>query len=377
MLQKAKVSRLVTIGLMGGALLLSPSYAIAGGAESATNSGKSSSAFPKFSAEVVTEFQIEEGTSSDDPNNERNNTFGRIEVAPTVQFTPNISVDGVLVVEPVQDGAPGEDLFVDNEGAFFEELKVNYTKDNWSVFAGKFNPGFGTAWDFRGVWGEDFAEDYEITEKLGFGGSYTMEGQKNATHTLSASTFYTDTSFLTQSKITDRGRVKKSDGGAGNTEDFSSYAVSLDGENLGGTKGLSYHLGYRHLAKGDADVIGDDEKGMAASLRYVVPVTSRVEADMLLEYADIDNFEGGLDDRTYMTASLIARIDENWNVTIAMTDRETDLNGGGEIDDNLTQVSGGYTFDNGLSLEVGFKDVEEAGVQTDTIGALARYAYDF
>lgn len=339
---------------------------------------KEATSYPNISGEAVFEIQLEQGVDSDDRNNERTNTFGRTEVAPTVQLNEHFFIDGVAVLEPVQDDTPGHGAFFNNEGVFVEEIKLNYENGPWAAFAGKFNPGFGIAWDYgRGIWSEDFAEDYEITEKVGFGGAYTFKTANGGDHTLTASTFFADTSFLSDSTITTRGRTRKSDGGASNTEDFSSYVVALDGANVGGVENLSYSLGFRHLAEGDADIGGDDEQGFVANVNYVVPFSKSLKSDVLLEFVTLDHVDGGNDDARYYTASVVNTICDDWNVTVGFTKRNTDISGGPDENDHLLQVSGGYDFGNGLTLEAGWRNTEEAGVDNDILGGLARYTVAF
>lgn len=345
-------------------------------ASSAAYANKQAS-YPKISGEAVFELQLENGVDSDNANNERTNAFLRTEVAPKIAFNENFYIDGVAVLEQLKDGTPGDDTYFENEGIFFEELKLNYENGQWAAFAGKFNPAFGTAWDVRGVWGEDFAEGYEVTEKVGFGGAYTFETPNAGNHTFTASTFFADTSFLTESVITGRGDTQKTDGGVSNTEDFSNFAVSIDGENVAGVENLSYHLGFRHLAAGDADAAGTkDDQAIAIGTNYSFDVTESLNSDVLLEYVSISNAEGTTVDVNYYTASVINTYD-NWNLTLAYTKRDTDNPIAADLDDHLLQVSAGYDFGNGLTLEAGWRNAEESNVSTDTIGGLARYTVEF
>ena len=337
-------------------------------------------AAPGISGEAVFELQLEHGARSDDADEKRTNMFGRVEVAPTVQLNDHFFIDGVAVVEPIQDGDPGEDTFFDNEGVFIEELKLNYEYEGFAVFAGKFNPGFGTAWDYgRGIWSEDFAEDYEVTEKIGAGAAFTMGDEHTGEHTLTASTFFADTSFLSESTGTTRGKTQKADGGVSNTEDFSSFAVSLDGEDVAGIEHLSYHLGYRQLAAGDADPAGtSDDKGYAASLNYMVPFSNDFQSDILLEYVAIRDLNGiGGDKADYYTASIVNTIAQDWNVTVGYTKRDLEMAGIPDANDYLLQLSGGYDFGNGLTLETGWKRTKVNEVDTDILGGLVRYTIEF
>lgn len=332
-----------------------------------------------LSGEIVIELQNEYAFDSDDDDaDQQNNLFLRTEIAPTVQLNENFFIDGVIVLEPVQEFDADENNTLEETGIFFEELKLNVEYGNWGGFAGKFNPGFGIAWDFgRGIWSEDFAEDYEITERIGFGGSYTLEGQNTGSHTLTASTFFTDTTMLSESLGVGRGNADKSDGGASNTEDFSSFVISLDGDNVAGIENLYYKLGYRNQSEGDADTGGDDEQGFAVTLGHAFPVTDQVETDILLEYVDIENFDAGANDNTYITASAVTTINEKWNLTLGYTKRDIDGDGGSDIDDHLLQISGGYDFGQGTTFELGWRSTEEDSVDTNIIGGLLRHTIAF
>ncbi len=54
-----------------------------------------------------------------------------------------------------------------------------------------------------------------------------------------------------------------------------------------------------------------------------------------------------------------------------------DMPGAPDMNDHLFQLSGGYDFGNGLTLEGGWKSTEESSVDTDILGALARYTVEF
>jgi hypothetical protein len=337
-----------------------------------------------ISAELVLEWQNEYRASSDDPDiDETNNSFVRGELAPTIRLNENWFVDGVLVFEPfdqVGEINAGNDTWFDRNGAFVEELKLNYAAGAFAAWAGKFNPAFGAAWDFgRGIWSEDFAEDYEITERLGVGASYLFDSETAGAQTLSASTFFTDTSVLSQGWVTDRDDVALNDGGAGNTHSLSSFAMSLSGEALAGIKNLGYMLSARYLAEQDKnqDTTTSSERGAAATLTYAFPVNDNLSIDLFAESAFLRDFGGvkGLD-TDYYSASAIATFYTNWNLTVGGTRRHIDDNGA-DRDDDLLQVSGGYDFGNGLTAEVGYRYSHEDDIDTNIGGFLLRYQTGF
>lgn len=261
-------------------------------------------------------------------------------------------------------------------------MKFVWEDERYSLWAGKFNPAFGLAWDQApGIWGADFAEDYEIAEKIGGGASYTFSPAGLGTHTVTANTFFTDTSVLSQAAITSRGQTRIISGGAGNTEDFSSYTLSLDSENLAGVENLGYHMGFRYQAEQDAnrDATTDNEKGFALALKYMAPINDQLSLDFIGEYAALERFEGVRNsDRDYTTFGAAATIMENWNLAASYTFRDIDNDGTGAAnEDHLFQLSGGYDFGNGFTFDIGWKSFEEANVDTSLLGALLAYEKSF
>lgn len=333
---------------------------------------------PTFSGELVMEVQNDYTVDSDNPATDGyNNLFSTHELAAALQFNENFYINGVAVWETIQDIDPNDDNFFDNEGLFIEEIKLNYENGSWAAWAGKFNPGFGTAWDAAGgIWGVDFAEDYEVTEKIGVGARYTFENEQIGTHSFTANTFFADTTFLSRSLVTNRGEIDKSDGGVSNTEDFSSFVMSLEGEDLSGVENLYYQVAYRHQDEGDVNTGGDDETGYVVTLGYSFNVQERVGMNALIEYVDIENFEAGTDDNQYLTTSLITTIDENWNVTASYTARNIDSTDG-DTNDHLFQLSGGYDFGQGTTADIGWRNSEESNVDTDIVGFLVTHTIEF
>jgi hypothetical protein len=146
--------------------------------------------------------------------------------------------------------------------------------------------------------------------------------QKLPNYTIGANTFFANTTVLSHSVITSRGNTDLEDGGVSNTEDFSSLLASVDGENIA-------------------------------------------------------NIEGSQNDRQYFTVSSVNRLHDNWLATVSCTGRYIDNNTASDVDDYLVQVLLGYDFGNGLMLEGGWRGTDEANVENNTVGALARYVVEF
>lgn len=333
---------------------------------------------PQLNGIVSFEIQNDWAYDSDDPDADVNTLFTKIEPYLILSFNDRLALEAGLVLEPVQDPDAGDDTEFSNEGLYVQELKFTYTGDNFGLFAGKYNPTFGTAWDLApGIYGPDFAEDYELAERIGFGGSYAFGSEQVGNHTLTGNAFFLDTSVLSESTVTKRGNTDKSDGGVSNTEDLSSFSATFDSEELAGVEGLNTHLGYYNQSEGDADIGLDNETGYAVGANYTFPVSDDVDVTALGEWVGIMNSGGSNDDLNYLTTSLSLTVNNHWNFSASYTNRDTDVSGGSDVDDYVYQLSVGYAFDNGLAVDVGYRGSEESSVDTQMMGALVSYTYEF
>jgi hypothetical protein len=345
---------------------------------------------PYISGDVSFEMQNDWTYKSDNKDNEINDLYTTIEPTFVMHFMEGLTLTTHAVFEPVRDPEAGKNRVFGDEGLYLQDFFGQYETDKFSVMGGKFTPNFGRAWDIApGIYGTDFTEDYELSERIGFGGAYTFSGAGIGKHRLSASTFFLDTSVFSDSIITSRGRTHKSDGGPSNTESLESFAVSLDGAELplvlfGDTtpgeapvSGLTYQVAFVSQAAGE----GSDsrENGVVVSLADEFPIANKaLKLQPLVEFAyffDADGVDG--QDRYYITAGATAIWQEHWNAALSYTRRETMPAGGPDVGDNLFQASAGYEFDFGVGANVGYRYSEADDVANHTIGVLLTYGLDF
>lgn len=255
---------------------------------------------------------------------------------------------------------------------------MSWEKGPFAVFGGKFGPNFGIAWDAApGVYGTDLAEEYELAERIGLGASASAsyEDAGLGSHTLSASTFFLDTSGLACSAFTRRQKTRRDDGGPGNTQGFDSFAVGLDGTDFGVAAGLRYHVSFVLQGKG-AD--GEkDETSYAGALEYAIDLGDDLAVTPLIEYVAIDAAEGVADQfRSYLTGALSVAW-RGWNLAMAGTRKETDPIDATRTKEEIVQVSAGYAFANGIGVDVGWKRALADGIDTDTAGVLLTHTLSF
>jgi len=332
--------------------------------------------YPHVEGEFIWEFQNDYTYKSDDPDAELNDTLGYLELAVSVVLDEQVRFNIGLIGESVLDPGPREDRFFGDFGVYIDTLNAQFNfNENTNVVVGKYAPTFGTAWDVTpGIYGADFAEDYELAEQIGLGFYHTFNGMRFGSVTLGANVFFADTTVLSESAFTNRGKTRLSDGGAGNTEELNNFSITLDGEELPELEGFAWHLGYRHLSAGLGDIA--DEQGFVAGLTQEVDLGDNKAAIFNLEFATFDNIGGSADDADYMTAGLTL-VNGQWHADFSGTLRNTDVAGGPDVDDKLFQASIGYTDQHDIDWNVGYKYAEEGGVDSHTIGVFVTKAVEF
>jgi hypothetical protein len=332
---------------------------------------------PKISGSVAFEFQNDLAFSSDDPTEEFNNAFIKIEPGIALTFTREVSINAGLVLEQVQaPAADGSDRTFDDQGFFVEVLTLDYQTEQLHISGGKMHVNFGKAWDSTpGVFGTDLAEEYEMAENIGLLGALSHEFGDGGKHTLTAQTFFLDTSGLAESAITRRKKTREGDGGPGNTGDFSSYALSLDGGNFPDLPGFSYHAAYVHHANDTATADNESRYALGASYEFKLPGDIAVQP--MFEYISFSDADGAADqDRSYATAAFAFSYGD-WSAAISGTFKETEAADGTETNEEQLQISAGYAFPLGIGLEVAYKRARNAGVDTDIFGTLLTYGLNF
>lgn len=327
-------------------------------------------AYPTISGELSLEMENDWTHESDDENSELNDLYPTITLTTKAAFTNELSINLEATLEPVEDAS--DDRAFEDLGAYVNILTFNYNTDLLSVYAGKFTPNFGIAWDAApGLFGSDLSGDYEFVEMLGVGGSLNFEAA--GSHSISGSLFFQDTTFLSDSVGDSRGPVDRSDGGPANTEDLASFAVALDGD-FSALDGFRYHVGFSSLDEGDD---GDEnQNGYVIGAEYSFNLTESITATPLAEYAFIDNF-GGVsgDEAQYITAAFALNYG-GWDASVAYQHRDTET-GADDFNDFVADLTVGYTFENGIGIAGGLREAEEEGVNSSTAGILLSYAINF
>ncbi|MEP3231705.1 MAG: hypothetical protein ABJN04_08350 [Hyphomicrobiales bacterium] len=377
-----RLSRHFTATLLAGscALALLGNAAYAADLDAVEQTPEPSPSYPLIEGSFVFELESD-GIFSDDGDDEFVDTFNTTEVALDVRFNSIFSLHTDITLEPVEapnagPRALGDDIFFEDHGFFFETLHLQADFEHFSLYGGKINPSFGSAWDVTpGLYGVDFAEDYEITERIGVGGSYTFKTESAGEHTINAATFFADTSGLSRSFGTNRGRTAEIDGGASNTESFESFSVSIDGGEIEALPGFTYNAGFRFQTAGIGDF--DDEVGFVVGAVQELELSNDVTLTLNGEIGYFDNFDGGDADNLYATIGAGITY-EKWFGDAAFSVRDVSSNvGADDFTDLQFQAGIGREVFKNATLEVGYRYLREEDNDSHTIGAIFVYETDF
>lgn len=327
--------------------------------------------------------------SADDPNAEINDAFADISLDTFVFLTRHLYIESSWAVSPV--GAPviGRDRFFEDHALKWTTLSLTYERENFWISAGKGSVRFGIARSLApGVYGADIASDfYSIDGRVGFGANYAFDAGVWGNHAVRGAVFTRDNSWLATPFFSDFERPSRESGGAGNTDGLESWAISLDGGGFTALPGFRYHLAY---ASQPIDFLMGPSGGMvpqnqlADERRYVIAGTwdpldlgGGVSVAPLIEYARLENARGFRNrSESYLTGSLDFSFDQ-WNLAIASTLWDVETTSGSDVRNHQSQVSVGYTFENGVTLEAGYRFLDEDDETSSTIGVALNYEIPF
>jgi hypothetical protein len=333
---------------------------------------RASADYPALQSEFTTDLQSEWGVHAEDPRAERGETSLDLEAEIELALSPRVSIEGTVLGESVQDAAPGEDAWFEDQGAFVEELLLKYEHGPFEAVAGKFSPDYRNSREQeRGIWTEDFSTEYEIVEKLGIGATYVLRTRSFGRHSVSVNAFANDTIVLAESIGNERDERCRGD------RDLSSSAFLFDGQRGFGSLTPYYQLGYRHIDGCEVD--DTDEAGWLARLggRLEFAPRGRVSSDLVAELGFVEDFEGSDADRWYWSLSSANRIGEHWTVYVGGTLRQIARPGRSDALDHLFQLSAAWRPRRGIRIEAGWLNLEEAGLENNVLGVLLRYRLRF
>jgi hypothetical protein len=376
-------------------------------AQTGTAPGNAVGPFPQVAGELhlkLTHARTYAGNAGAAINHE---TFSDSHLNLGLFFSPGWSVQTRINAEPARTLT--DSRFLDDTSVFAQELFVQYERDRFGLFGGKFNPVFSMvpehAEKLRKPFGNDYVEDYELTEGIGVGASLRHATLQWGTHELTGSAFHVDNTFLSNVLVgarppvgaadTERpGRLRRVDGGPGNTNSPSSFSVQLEGDQFGVLPNFAYHLAYARLARGVTETRTQQMYSVGAQYRFEPyklfggpPALHPFYIAPLAEHVWINQFggnPGGVElNARYLTTAVEVGYRGFWiyglrtSRKLGEPDEGTGPNGANGFQDRLLFAAAGYDFDFGGVLSAGWKRDRTLAVDTDTVGLFAEYHVKF
>lgn len=280
--------RRAVLGL-GAALLL--------GSAATAQEAPAAGQFPQIAGEVWMGLYSVGNPRSNDPATRGSSTFLFGEVAAGLWLTPNVSVQGMLHVEPIGEQAPnGTNIGFRYQAAYIEALYANWRiTERLNLYGGKFTAPFGYGHHaFPGVLPRIRAHEiYMIRESLGFGATWTwLSDTRFGNHDISGALFTLDTTSLSNTLFTrvrccregfERySRNTLSQGGPGNNGRLENFAIALDGDDMPFLPNFAYHLAVVSRAPGKDGT--RREWGYAAGARYRAQWNASIATNFFAEF---------------------------------------------------------------------------------------------
>ena len=345
--------------------------------------------YPNITGNVLFQIEADRVLSSQKTGVSPNNAFVYIEPNFGLNFNKNWSVKTDWRIQPNQvlttrDPehperyrtflAQNRGVTLDN-GLIIEEIKLQFQNEDMRFVAGKFDPTFGTAYNKAkriGVFTSQFAEDYNLREKIG--GSMTALLEKSK---ITVNSFFNDTTGLSGSALGNRQKASTRTGIAGSTNTLASYSVSMDGKDFFGIEDWTYNLGFKSLSV--VRLPGRQrEKGYVFGSEYLYHIgdTAVIPFMEIVKISSLSGEQGR--NATYTTTALIGKY-SSWTGSIsylARTIKSHQSSEGIKKSDQL-QLSVGYKFTNNITLDATRSNMKEDGNKASLLGVLVSYLYQF
>lgn len=319
----------------------------------------------KFSADFVVEIEDDYTFESTDKAAELNDLYATVEGAFALEFGQGTSINSTVLFEPIVDAV--NDREFEDQGLFVEELYLAHEFSQGTVVAGKFNPAFGFAWDAApGIFGGDFAEDYELAELIGVSAS-TPFGLFDGEAVVTGTFYMVDRTFLSDSLVNSRGNTDLNDGGLANTKAPVNFALTLYGETASRT---AYNLGFRLQDGGDRG-FGVSEYGVVGGVATPVAFGDN-EIELLAEAAYFPNSGGSRDAAALVTVGAAAPVGPV-TLSAAYSLREVE----NAPTDHLLTTSAEMEIYEGVTGAVGYRFGREASESNHTVGAVIAFAFGY
>ncbi len=360
----------------------------------------------KFTNRIISDLSITDHFNNTNSKNEFIDTAGVVRYYSSLQLNQNFEIYGIArlarfdndgdIARRENNNKGNNNRTFENLGINLSELNIKYSKDNSSIITGKFTTNFGTAWRWnKGIFIHSVAQNYALTEKLGFTG-VTKYGdlKKTGIYNFSLSLFTNDRKNFDNSLFHRKNSDNKSQAIAGDTRSLSSITFATDVNfEFRAKEKLSYHLAYSKLGINKNATSIDRNKikkqtGIVFGVNYKLPLQKNLDLENITEYANIKNIDGNSDiSDKYFTSNLTLKYLSKYSIMIGNSNNKNKNRLGSGSSRNITEINIGYEFNKNqffdkLTAQIGFyqtlnKNIENTANRNKSFALLVRYYKNF
>jgi hypothetical protein len=313
---------------------------------------------------------------ADDEEVEHDDWLVNIPIYSILEFSPRLNIESSLLF--VLDGEDNAFRYYDgdypHEGLYIKMAKMRYQTDSFSIFGGRYEPGyeiFGYAPIFFG----NYTTNLNLYGQVSAGVSFTWSKPGIGKHSLTGHRFYLDTSRLSGELINDRGRSEPDEYGAGATDDFDNYLVTLNGSPIESISGFRYTLGSGKQVGESLGLLDEDIR--FASLVGVIQLASEAELEFSVDFLSLKNDAGLNEDNESITLGF-GYSDWPTYLGLAYSKRFIELKDTGEeTTDRIVELVWRLGLTDNSYLEGAFEWLEENGSRENAVGLAWKRSFDW
>lgn len=167
-----------------------------------------------------------------------------------------------------------EDNAFSDLGFNLKNLFASYTNDNFALYGGKMDLGFGDGWHAIDGLYSGFTDDFQYIGSIGLGGRYTFNTENMGAHSFAGLVFKRDDTALGRRLSFDDGFISPTRGQPpAFSKDLNSFILSYDFRIMPGLKNISGGVDVGRLEAEPG--YGDSADTISARLRYDTPLTDK------------------------------------------------------------------------------------------------------
>lgn len=254
--------------------------------------GDGQAGFPRFNGKILglTGYTDYFGIHDDNgqiPRSQWSSTQPQVEGAFVLQLTQRFSIRTKATFNSATNET--RDNAFSDLGTDLNNLFAAYTADNYALYAGKVDVGYGDAWHVIDGLYSGFTDGSEFRGAVGLGSRYTVATDGAGTHSFAAVLFKRDDSSLSKRLSLDDGFIE-SEQPPTYSDQMKSFVVSYDFRDLPGLRGISGGIdaGRLHAQAG----LGSSANMVSARLRYDTPLPNQWNLGWFNEATHATAFQG-------------------------------------------------------------------------------------